>query len=260
MTLLLMLVAAQAAAPLPATAPPAPPVPVVALAPVVATPASRALGREIARTLNSPAAVHRQSSRMFDQSMPKVIAADPRLQAIEKAHPGVGAAVIAAMRPIIEHYQNRQLPLLWDQQGDLYAGTLTEAEERGALAFYRTPTGIWLIEQVTAGIDLTPLLAKQVADPKREIKAAEVRGLTNNQASAARLSASMTPERAQEIMRFAFTSAGLKLRALNPRLAELTAIWANQKDPTVLAEIQTAVHGAVASFVGAAGQPAKTNH
>lgn len=223
---------------------------------VAPTPAAQVLGREIATLLNSREITLSQTSRMFDETMPKVLAANADYQVIEKAYPGYTAAILTAMRPEIERDLAERLPVLWARLGGVYADAMSEGEMRDALAFYRTPTGSWLIAQVVAGSDPTALIQRSIADPDAKVGANDLRDAITKPAIS-RLSKDMTPERAKDILRFGATSAGQKLRAANPRLLEAAAGWSNEMSAQSGKRLEATVLQAAKQFIEKADKAEK---
>lgn len=236
----------------------------MAMAPAIAAPVERAapvtaqadariaLGREIAQLLNSEAITIAQTRRMFDETMPGVFAQDPNLGAMEKQYPGIIRHMIDAMRPEILRNVTSELPELWDRLAPIYAGALTEAEMRESLAFYRSPTGVWLIDTMANNADFSSALGRVVTDPNREITAADLKaGAVDSTIGA--VAGGMTAERGRAIMAFHGTSAGQKMRALQPKLLEVSAAWSNETDPAAEARVQKIVQDAVLGYMAQRG-------
>src|SRR3546814_15833094 len=98
--------------------------------------------------------------KFCDETMPSVVAANPDLAEREVEYPGIIKRLIEAMRPEIERQVIDGLPVLWDRMAAVYAGALTDPEMREMLAFYRSPTGQWLIESIGEGADFSKLMKR----------------------------------------------------------------------------------------------------
>ncbi|MGY4398719.1 hypothetical protein ACVWZA_003927 [Sphingomonas sp. UYAg733] len=214
--------------------------------PVTAT--ERAKGIEIARLLNSETMTLRQVTTALDRDLPRQVAKDPNFQLAEEAYSGISKVIIDAMRPVILQYTTAKLPDMWEKLGGLYADALTEGEMTVALAFYRSQTGVWLIEQVIAGTDMSDMFRKTLANPDREMTAADLKGATTDKALPGVMK-TMTPARSRDIMGFVLSPAGRKIRLLQPSLLKAAVDWGNQPDPAVEKQLQTVVEAAMDAFI-----------
>jgi len=223
----------------------------VAPAPTVApAQGSMALGLEMASLLNNADSTSRQMVKVFDETMPSVLAANPDLAELETEYPGILKRMIEAMRPEIERQVVGGLPVLWDRMAAVYAGALTDAEMREMLVFYRSPTGQWLIESVAEGADFSKLMANLIENEEASITADDLKAAVAESVERD-VKRTMTKERSRDILRMFSTPAGRKTVALNSRLLEIGAAWSNESTPEDDARLNEILEGAIAEFIDA---------
>ena len=254
MIALVALVVSQTA-PTPIQVPPAPPPILVARSPTIISAARKAGGLEIARRLNSVASVDLMMTRMIDKDLPATFLKAPGIAEIEQENPGFVKAIVTAIEPLMRSSLTAELPTLWNTLGALYAETLNEQEIDAALAFYASPTGVWLLDQISKGMDFGPMLQGYVRDPDLKIGADDVKKLLGTSVDEVR--AGMTPERSAAIMAFARTSAGRKVIALQPQIFKLAADWSNRPDPALDAQVEKLTEEAAAAFLAKAKRSKK---
>jgi hypothetical protein len=234
-----------------ALAPDAPPpsrlAPVSAVAPAQN---SLTLGVEMASLLNDAESTSRQMVKVFDETMPSVFAANPDLAELEVEYPGIIKRMIEAMRPEIERQVIDGLPVLWDRMAAVYAGALTDPEMREMLAFYRSPTGQWLIESIGEGADFSKLMKNLIENEDASITSGDLKATVTDSVERD-LKRTMTKERERDILRMYATPAGRKTVALNSRLLEIGAAWSNESTPEEDARLNEIVEGVIAEFMNA---------
>jgi len=220
----------------------------VAASATVQADARMTLGREIAALLNSEAITVAQTRRMFDTTMPDLFGKDPNLAMLEQQYPGIIRQMIDAMRPEILRNVTTQLPELWGLLAPVYAETLTEAEMRESLAFYRSPTGVWLVDTMANNADFSVAMSRLMANPDRKMEAADLKiGAVDSTVGA--VAKDMNPDRARAIMAFAATPAGRKMRSIQPRLLEIGTAWSNESDPATDARVEKIVEQSLTQFI-----------
>jgi hypothetical protein len=234
-----LILALQAASP--AAQAPGHPVPIAApSAPALA------LGREIATLLNGDSTTQVQVDKIM-KAMPQALLADRDTAALEAQYPGLVANMVEAARAPFLQTLKRQMPALIERLGVVYASALDENEMRQALIFYRSPTGLWLIDTVAHGADFSAMMAKMVENPDASLRGADFKGAI--QGAAPSLSAEMTHQRATEILAFLHSPAGEKIKALQPRLLEVGATWTNEADPVGDKAVEDAMVNAIKDFI-----------
>jgi len=223
MSALLLLAAMVQTAPVPIVAPPP--------AGPVAAPSARALalGRDLAEVLNSEALTRVQLDKMLSESVPQVFAKDPQMAAIEKAYPGAAAALIAALAPVIREVTIAALPGMWRELAPIYAARLSATEIEQLLVFYRSRTGIRLIDAMGRGADYSTALSRVVASGTSDISPADLRsGAAPGIAEVVR---SASAEDGAAMVALTRTSAGAKLPAITQAVHERITQLANARDP-----------------------------
>lgn len=205
-----------------------------------------ALGREIATLLNGDSTTQVQLDKIM-KAMPQALLADHDSAALEAKYPGLVANMVEAARAPLQRTMKRQLPSLIERLGTVYASALSESELQQALIFYRSPTGMWLIDTVAHGADFSAMIAKAVGDPDASFRGADFNGAIRGAAPS--LTAEMTHQRATEILAFLASPAGGKIKALQPRLLEVGATWTNEPDPVGDKEVEDAMVNAVKDFI-----------
>lgn len=233
----LLLAAAAATAPAPA----------FAQSTATADPARRALAFELAKLLNPEAPIMAALDKAFGESLPAMLLADPQMKEMEARYPGLATAMADAMRPILLGYLRESVPVLWDRTAVIYS-ELSEADLRVLIAFYRSPTGARIIELMSSGAELGPMLEAMMADDARETTGQALTATTRQAANAA--VRKLTPAQVQEAARFAQTPAARRAIALQPRMAAMMAEWANNPSPEVQAEMEAAIVPVVEHFIG----------
>jgi hypothetical protein len=207
---------------------------------------SLALGREIAALLNGDGTTQVQIDKIM-KAMPQALLANRDSAALEAKYPGLTAYMVEAARAPLLRTMKRQMPSLVERLGLVYASALNEGELRQALIFYRSPTGVWLIDTVAHGADFSAMMAKMIDDPDASLRGADFNGAIRG--AAPTLTAEMTHQRATEILAFLHSPAGGKIRALQPRLLEVGATWTNEPDPVGDKEVEDAMVNAVKDFI-----------
>lgn len=210
--------------------------------------ARMALGREIAALLNSEAITVAQTRRMFDTTMPDLFGKDPNLAMLEKQYPGIIRHMVDSARPVILDNVTAQLPVLWDRLAPVYAEALTETEMRESLAFYRSPTGVWLIDTMANNADFTKAMGRMMQDPDGKLQAADLKAGAVD-ASVGALVKGMNADRMGAVMAFVTTPAGRKMRSIQPQLLEIITDWANESDPDTDARVGKIVGDSLTKFI-----------
>lgn len=233
-------------------APPVQEASTTALAQVTPTPASLAKGHQLAATLNSDEVTKIQFDKMFSKTMPDAMRQVPTYQVLEKQYPGIIMAIVDGSRPIIEAETRKEAPQLIDRLGTLYASYMTDDELGNALDFYGSPTGKWVIETVATNSDATAVMQKAIDDPDAKMVPDDVTKSTINPALPT-LVAGMTPDRLKATSAFVATSAGRKIKALQPQVNQISADWANAMKADAGPAVGTAMIGIAQKYIAAHG-------
>jgi len=176
--------------------------------------------------------------------------ADPAMAVLEKAYPGLSAAIVAAVRPHLMGYTRRVRELYRPRMIAVIAGHLTVAEAREVAAFYRSPVGRKLLGGVVRNTDGKNAMAVAIKD-----KAVTGEALTADSRSAVqRAMAGLTGDDFAEIGRQARAHpALLKLNSLAAALRPVRLEMENSPlIPAEEAAIQQAIETAVTDHLAKA--------
>jgi hypothetical protein len=232
LALLAAITAPQAAAP---AAPVMPVSPVGAAA--VGDPQRVALSLELAELLNSEVLTRAQLAKLTSDTLPKVFAQNPDMVAIEQEHPGASAAVVAAIGPVMVDYTLRSLPKLWREIAPIYARYFDADELRSLLAFYRSPTGVRVIDAMGRGADYGAALTRMMNEQSSAITTGELRnGASPGIAEVVR---STSAEDRQVMVALMKTSAGRKLPVATREVLEAVAANSARPDPAFEKQVET---------------------
>jgi hypothetical protein len=236
-----LLLAAVTAAPLPALA---------QSAPITATvdPTRRALGYELAQLLNSEAMIMALLDRMLIDTMPDALLQDSNVQRMEAEYPGIVKAMIEAMSPILKRYVIGMLPRIWDEVAVIYAGNLSEDDLRKVIAFYRSPTGVRVIELMLNDLDFGPGMTAMIQSGNFEGGEALVGDAIR--VSANRLPGKLTPAQREDVVRFGLSPAGQRAFALTPRVEAVVAQITQDTPAGLEAELKAVVVAVIEKFTG----------
>ena len=221
------------------------PTPAVAVA---IDPARRILGLELAQLLNSDAMSRAQIDHMLSETFPAALAADAAFKELEKDYPGISRATLDAMRPIVTAEVVKGLPTLWNSLGAIYAEEFTEGELNEVLAFFRSPAGGRVIEnmarEVTFGAELQAMLASEQND------ISETAMRTGLAAGAVKAVRKLSEEDRKAVAAFGWTPAGAKLAATKKRILPVLTAWSNQTSPETDARMEKAMTEVIEKFIG----------
>lgn len=225
-------------------------------APAAATPAVQAAvdsvrktrGLELARMLNSAELTRAQTDRMLSETLPATLAADPEFTAMEKEYPGITKAMIDAMRTIVIDEVMQSLPQLWEKISAIYAEEMTAADLDEAIAFFGTPAGARLVENMTREADFSQMLKTIIADDEAKVTEGALR--TEIRASATKATGKLSAEDRNALVNFGWSAAGAKIRIANARVIPIAAAWSNETTPEGDARMEKAMTEVVEKFIG----------
>jgi hypothetical protein len=204
------------------------------------------LGIELGRLMNSEELTRGQLVAMFDESLPKMFAGNADIQALEDKYPGFIKAALDAMQPILVRQTMKGLPELWHRLGRVYGSSMSEAELRGAIAFFGSLTGVKLVAALTAGMDFDKMLAGMGENGDVTEKAL----IAGIQSGAQAAMTKMTAAEIQQFLAFSRTPGGRKMMAAAAQARATTVEWANQSSPEDEAELDRAMADVIERFVG----------
>jgi hypothetical protein len=208
----------------------------------------KARGLELARMLNSEELTRAQTEKLLDETLPKLLAADPDFKAMEKEYPGITKAMLDAMRTVVVDEVMQSLPALWDSVSVIYAEELTAADLGEAIAFFRTPAGTRLIENITREADLSEMLKTLIADDEAKVTESALR--TEMRASATKTVGKLNTEDRNALVNFGWSPAGVKIRTANKRVMSVVAAWSNETTPEGDARMEKTMTDVVEKFIG----------
>jgi hypothetical protein len=224
------------------------PMPPVTVAP---TERSRALALELATLLNSEETLKQQLERIYEETLPAMLAARPDFQKLEAAYPGVIQVAIDSERKVVAAHALDQLHRIRAYTGSLYAERFTEAELAKVLAHYRSPTGQQILSAIAAGYDLSAIITKNIDS----LGEAELEGgdlLEATMPGTLKFLSEMTPQERSEISIFMLTPEARKWTAAQSGIMQSVAAYGNEINKPVMAEAQKVVREALTDFIGAA--------
>ncbi len=227
----------------------APPPMVQAAAPIAhPTAAALALGRELGDLLNGVDVFHIQTKKLFEQTMPEQLRAQPAFASAEQHYPGIIRYFVEQLRPVVERQTIARIPALLDRLGALYAANLTEAQLRETLEFYRSPAGRDLIRRVAEGWDLGQILGQSIQNPDHAIKDAALSGAMMG--AAATGIADMPEDYRSALFRFSMSPTGLRVASVNRQIVSITAEWANSPPDADKQEVAELSVKAIRDYIG----------
>lgn len=121
---------------------------------------------------------------------------------------------------------------------------------RQMLLFYRSDTGRWLIDQIATGVDFSGMIDTMIKNPEARVTPDDLRNSLQG-AAVTGVVRTMTKQREADLRAMLATSAGRKIRALNPRLLAIAAAWSNEPDPEGDARIDAIVEGVIGKYIDA---------
>ena len=204
------------------------------------------LGTELGRLMNSEEVTRAQSEKLFEETLPKSLAANPDFQALEAKYPGISKAAIDAMQPVLMRQVMTALPELWRRLGTFYAANMTESELHGAVDFFSSPTGSKVIKLIAMGMDLSAAVSDVMKGGEITDRAL-VAGLRG---SAAGLAAALSAAEERECARFLATPSGKKLIAISRQARAVAVQWSNESSPEQDAEIERVMTEVMERFIG----------
>jgi len=215
------------------------------------SPRALALGGDLAKLLNDEETTRLQTRKMIRETVPAAFNANPDIAALEKLYPGMIKYVVDRMEPEIMRQTLVSLPQLWARLGAIYASALNEAELTEVSGFFHRPVGQKLVQIMTSEMDFSAALTRMLAANDETVKTSDLDAA--QRAALPELMRNISRQEGTEILRFASTPAGQKLRELRPKLLQVAAEWSNESDPAEDALIEKIVEEAMTEFVEKTG-------
>jgi len=237
--------AAQPAAALPRPAPAPPPV----VAEQVSAERLR-LGLELATLMNNRDLTRMQVDKLLRETMPATFRQNPEIAGLEKMYPGTVDAIVAAIGPLLMSYTLENLPGLWQELAPTYAASFTEAELRELLAFYRSPTGVRLMDAMGRGSDYSSMISRMVHTDNRTMTVDDIR--TGAAGGVAQATRDARPEDTPVLLALMRSGAGRKLPAVTAKVQQQAVAWGSRPDPEIETESAKLVEKAVLEHIAKA--------
>jgi hypothetical protein len=193
---------------------------------------------ELARLLNPPEPLIKLAGRSFDEAFDKGMASEGGSEALEKAYPGIIAALRQTIRDLTLADLKADMPAVHQRYARFFASNFTAAETAELLRFYRSPTGTKVIQAKFDNINVSNLSDRFAADPNAKLSAGDIKTL-NDSALPGALKG-MAAEDIKALIGFGLQPIGRKLKGVAPQMAQIEAEIANAPDPELDAAIEAA--------------------
>jgi len=227
----------------PAAPSPAPQQPPAALAAPTRDAAALGLARLLFPLSRQTALLERTLERDMRGSLLK----DQGIAELEGEHPGLIAAMIAAMRPVLLTNLEKQLPTYHRGISEIYARHMDEAEIRDATQFFGSPAGRKFADQVNENMSFAPIMDNVVADPDAPIASKDITKAKMD--AAARTVANMDADQMAAVMTLAGRSWTRKLPLIRADMTVFDQKFMNAPDPALDKELETVVTRTVEHFL-----------
>ncbi|WP_343528227.1 DUF2059 domain-containing protein [Sphingomonas sp.] len=119
--------------------------------PPVALNSARPAAKALAQLLYPEAIIVRMAAIDTDVMTTQLLAADPKMQARERAHPGIVRAIAQAVQPLRARSMHERMPILWGRQAAIYGAAFSDAELVALNRFYASAAGQALIATMQSG-------------------------------------------------------------------------------------------------------------
>ncbi len=201
----------------------------------------------LAKALRSEENMVAESRYAFEGQMATALQKDKNVATLEGEYPGITNYMLTAMRSEIEQQIVSSLPILWKEMATLISSEMSLSEIGQAHQYYTSPSGRRLVASVLSHYDYGGLVSDTM---KSSTFAVTPHGIKSNlESRIGKVIAEMTVEDKQALMVFTKTSAFTKIQALNPRILDITASWANRSTPEEEARLDTIAVDAAETFM-----------
>lgn len=179
----------------------------------------------LAKFLYSREQMAAQLDRILAESLPQSMKNASDFGIYETEYPGLIAAVVTALKPVMLKAYDNKMPLLWTTTSQIYREKFSSAELEQMIVFFKSPVGKRFTNALESNVDTQTFMDAAVAaggeltdgvtTAKRKADAAAVKK-TNGQMSATDKIA---------IFRFENSSLGPKLAAVGPLISKAVIEW-----------------------------------
>lgn len=217
--------------------------PVMAVAQTAPTAAAEterhSLAVELASVLAPEARVRTMAEQMLNSTLPKVFANDPNMAAAERKSPGLTAEMLDVLSPIALAAVTDDMDSYWAFLTPAFTTTMTNAQMREVIAFYRGQTGQRAMTIVTSGLDFAPALQAQLQNPDAPITTTDMsRSVAPGVAAMIR---ELTPAEMAAVADFEGSPSGRALATALPKMNARVVEWMNRPDPAFDAKLDAAL-------------------
>lgn len=207
---------------------------------------------ELARLLNPSDTLIGLAGRSFDDAFDKGMASNGGSDALEKAYPGIVAALRQAVRETTLADLRADMPSLHQRYARFFASNFTAPETAELLRFYRSPTGAKIIQAKFASLDVSNLTDRLAENPDAKLSAEDMKAMSDGAVPGALKD--MSADDIKSLIAFGLLPVGRKLKSLAPQMAQIEAEIANEPDPQLDAAIEEATRKVYERFGVDAGE------
>lgn len=213
------------------------------------TPAENRIATDLAHFLFAKPIVMAQITSVIDVNLPQSMLTNSDYGAIEEAYPGVIDSALAAIRPIMLKAYEEKLPLLWSQMAQHYVENYTADEIVAMLEFYRSPTGVRLLQGVRENIDMQEVMDAAVKSGGAQTIETAAAQRAGGQTAVKAANKSLSNADKVAIFRFEQSPLGRKILALIPSALKIQNDWDTYFPEDTLADIDQTRSAAVTRFM-----------
>lgn len=194
---------------------------------------------ELAQLLNPPGSLMAIAALTFDQAFDKGLGSGEEIEKLEKDHPGMVAELRRVTKEATLADLKADMPAIHRRYARFFASSFTPDELAELTAFYRSPTGVKIIEAKFANIDTSDMVNRIADDPEAKMTADDVEAI--NDGAVAGVWKGMSASDIVALMSFGTRPVAKKLKSAAPQIAQIEAEIANEPDPELDAAIDDAM-------------------
>jgi hypothetical protein len=166
-----------------------------------------------------------------DRTLPalvgQMITADPNLNELESAYPGMGDAMVTAWRPIFLRVNLEMMPLYRADMAGLYCSNFTLPELREVEIFLRSPAFQAMQQSAFGNVSVSRTMDDALEE--RDISSKSIEGdLRETGVKAAR---ELSPQHKRAVTTFMASPLGRKMMGLTQQKLAIDTKWANYLPP-----------------------------
>lgn len=180
---------------------------------------------ELAQFLYSRDDMAKQLDQILAVSLPQSMKSGSDFGIYETEYPGLIAAVVAALKPVMLKAYDDKMPLLWQTTSQIYWEKFSPAELDQLITFFKSPVGIRFANALKGNVDTQQFmdaavasegeLTESVTAAKKKAAAAAVRKTNQQMSSADKIA----------IFRFENSALGPKLASVGPTISKAVMEW-----------------------------------